>query len=156
MMHRGGVFPTTPRSEGGERMPESDDGQERGLRIKGWEITSRHSSIASAETIMNYEQQLQTRFLPELLFSDAGIDLKHTGSNVSSFSRKRNFKNQKKKIRTRFTKCFSLFFSSSLLLFFFIFFLGSLLFQCLRGSQGVEATPPSSHTGEGFEGLATE
>ena len=155
MMHRGGVFPTTPRSEGGERMPESDDGQERGLRIKGWEITSRHSSIASAETIMNYEQQLQTRFLPELLFSDAGIDLKHTGSNVSSFSRKRNFKNKKKLELDSLNVSLS----SSLLLFFFfffIFFLGSLLFQCLRGSQGVEATPPSSHTGEGFEGLATE
>lgn len=82
MMERGGVFVTTPRSEGAERMPESDDGQERGIRIKGWEIKSRHSSIADSETIDTYEAQLQTKHLPELLFSSAGLDLKHVQSQV--------------------------------------------------------------------------
>ena len=79
---RGGVFATTPRSVGAERMPESDDGQERGIRIKGWEIRSRHSSIASAQTIIQYEDKLQCRHLPEFLFSDAGIDMRHVASNV--------------------------------------------------------------------------
>jgi len=73
---------TTPRSEGAERMPESDDGQERGIRIKGWEIKSRHSSIASAATIEQFEEALQTSTLPELLFSEAGVDLKHVASQV--------------------------------------------------------------------------
>ena len=77
------MFVVTPRSEGAERMPESDDGQERGIRVKGWEIISKHSGIAPQETINEYEQQLMTKHLPELLFSEAGIDLKHVASKVS-------------------------------------------------------------------------
>jgi type 2A phosphatase activator TIP41 len=63
-------------------MEESDDGQERGIRIKGWEIKSKHSGIATQEVILNYEQQLNTKHLPELLFSEAGIDIKHVQSKV--------------------------------------------------------------------------
>ena len=76
------MFVTTPRSAGAERMQESDDGQERGIRIKGWEIKSKHSGIATQEVILNYEEQLVTKHLPELLFSEAGIDIKHVASQV--------------------------------------------------------------------------
>ena len=46
MMERGGVFVTTPRSEGAERMPESDDGQvalQRAINI-GQRLASKYGS----------------------------------------------------------------------------------------------------------------
>ena len=72
-------------------MEESDDGQERGIRIKGWEIKSKHSGIATQEVILNYEQQLNTKHLPELLFSEAGIDIKHIQSKVRKEETKGTF-----------------------------------------------------------------
>ncbi len=72
------AFPVTPRANGAERMPESEDGQERGIRIKGWEIISRHSGIADATTIERFERELRTKHLPELLFENAVMDFVHT------------------------------------------------------------------------------
>ena len=34
------AFPVTPRANGAERMPESEDGQERGIRIKYLKINA--------------------------------------------------------------------------------------------------------------------
>merc|ERR1719352_493599 len=64
---------TRRRSTRTERMPESDDGQERGIRIKGWEIKSRHSSIADSETIDTYGAHAGVRRRSGKGNSDQGV-----------------------------------------------------------------------------------
>ncbi|GKV43210.1 hypothetical protein SLEP1_g50529 [Rubroshorea leprosula] len=54
----------------------------RGLRIHGWEIESRNNSILNSSSFQQWEQKLQTSHLPEMVFGDSCLVLKHIGSGT--------------------------------------------------------------------------
>ncbi|GLT76688.1 hypothetical protein SLA2020_483330 [Shorea laevis] len=54
----------------------------RGLRIHGWEIESRNNSILNSSSSQQWEQKLQTSHLPEMVFGDSCLVLKHIGSGT--------------------------------------------------------------------------
>ncbi|KAL5561328.1 hypothetical protein UlMin_031075 [Ulmus minor] len=53
-----------------------------GLRIHGWEIESHKRSILNSSTLELWEQKLQTCHLPEMIFGDNGLVLKHIKSGT--------------------------------------------------------------------------
>uniref|UniRef100_A0A5B7BTH6 Putative TIP41-like protein n=1 Tax=Davidia involucrata TaxID=16924 RepID=A0A5B7BTH6_DAVIN len=63
---------------GAELLP---DGQ-RGLRIHGWEIESRKRSILKSLDVQEWEQKLQTSHLPEMVFGESTLVLKHMNSGT--------------------------------------------------------------------------
>lgn len=73
---------------------ESDDNQlkaagaellsdgRRGLRIHGWEIEAHNRSILTSSNYEQWEQKLQTSHLPEMVFGDSILVLKHMATGV--------------------------------------------------------------------------
>ncbi|XVE93458.1 hypothetical protein REPUB_Repub01dG0194500 [Reevesia pubescens] len=54
----------------------------RGLRIQGWEIESRKRSILNSPAFQQWEQNLQTSHLPEMVFGESCLVLKHISSGT--------------------------------------------------------------------------
>nr|ARV78472.1 tonoplast intrinsic protein 41 [Triadica sebifera] len=54
----------------------------RGLRIRGWEIASHKGFILNSSTLQQWEQKLQTSHLPEMVFGDSSLVLKHIKSGT--------------------------------------------------------------------------
>ncbi|KAK7280297.1 hypothetical protein RJT34_25359 [Clitoria ternatea] len=59
-----------------------DDGGRRGIRIHGWSVESRKHSILKSSTLQEWEQKLQTSHLPEMVFGDNTLILKHLSSGT--------------------------------------------------------------------------
>ncbi|XP_065871239.1 TIP41-like protein isoform X1 [Euphorbia lathyris] len=53
-----------------------------GLRIHGWEIASHKGTILKSSTLQEWEQNLQTSHLPEMVFGDSSLVLKHIKSGT--------------------------------------------------------------------------
>ncbi|KAJ1402878.1 TIP41-like protein [Sesbania bispinosa] len=58
------------------------DGGRKGVRIHGWLIESRRNSILNSSTIEEWEQKLQTSHLPEMVFGENALILKHLSSGT--------------------------------------------------------------------------
>ncbi|KAF5727276.1 TIP41-like protein [Tripterygium wilfordii] len=58
-----------------------DDGR-HGIRIRGWEIESRKLSILKSSPVEQWEQKLGTSHLPEMVFGDSCLELKHMNSSI--------------------------------------------------------------------------
>lgn len=56
-----------------------------GLRIHGWEIESRKRSILTSLEFEQWEQKLQTSHLPEMVFGDSCLVLKHMQSGTKIY-----------------------------------------------------------------------
>ncbi|KAG7976634.1 hypothetical protein I3843_06G160100 [Carya illinoinensis] len=54
----------------------------RGLRIHGWEIESRKRSILNSSEHQLWEQKLQTSHLPEMVFGESSLVLKHVNGGI--------------------------------------------------------------------------
>ncbi|GLT47349.1 hypothetical protein SLA2020_210520 [Shorea laevis] len=54
----------------------------RGLRLHGWEIESRKRSILSSSSLQQWEEKLQTSHLPEMIFGESCLVLKHIRSGT--------------------------------------------------------------------------
>nr|UVK35481.1 TIP41-like family protein [Gleditsia microphylla] len=59
----------------------SDDVR-HGIRIHGWEIETRKRSILKSSTVDEWEQKLQTSHLPEMVFGENSLILKHVNSGT--------------------------------------------------------------------------
>ncbi|XP_027365889.1 TIP41-like protein [Abrus precatorius] len=59
-----------------------DDGGRRGIRIHGWLIESRRHSILNSSTLQEWEQKLETSHLPEMVFGENTLILKHLSSGT--------------------------------------------------------------------------
>ncbi|KAL9415255.1 hypothetical protein AB3S75_043522 [Citrus x aurantiifolia] len=57
-------------------------GERRGLRIRGWEIESRKRSILNSSSVERWEQKLETNHLPEMVFGESCLVLKHVESGT--------------------------------------------------------------------------
>ncbi|XVE66760.1 hypothetical protein DITRI_Ditri08aG0105000 [Diplodiscus trichospermus] len=57
----------------------------RGLRIHGWEIESRKRSILNSSALQQWEQNLQTSHLPEMIFGESCLVLKHVGGGTKIY-----------------------------------------------------------------------
>ncbi|KAK3012339.1 hypothetical protein RJ639_011640 [Escallonia herrerae] len=66
------------KAAGAEKLP---DGR-RGVRIHGWEIDSSNRSILTSLQLQQWEQKLQTSHLPEMIFGDSSLILKHSDSGT--------------------------------------------------------------------------
>ncbi|XP_034680372.1 TIP41-like protein [Vitis riparia] len=53
-----------------------------GLRIHGWEIESRKRSILNSLNLQQWEEKLQTSHLPEMVFGESSLVLKHVNSGI--------------------------------------------------------------------------
>ncbi|KAK7269896.1 hypothetical protein RIF29_22691 [Crotalaria pallida] len=58
------------------------DGGRRGVRIHGWLIETRRNSILNSSTIQQWEQKLETSHLPEMVFGENTLVLKHLTSGT--------------------------------------------------------------------------
>lgn len=54
-----------------------------GLRIHGWEIESRKRSILKSSTLELWEKKLETYHMPEMVFGDSCLALKHVKSGFT-------------------------------------------------------------------------
>ncbi|XP_050208756.1 TIP41-like protein [Mercurialis annua] len=54
----------------------------RGVRINGWEIVSHNGSILTSSIYEQWEQKLETSHLPEMVFGDSSLVLKHADSGI--------------------------------------------------------------------------
>nr|QJI10279.1 type 2A phosphatase activator [Datisca glomerata] len=54
----------------------------RGVRIHGWEIESRKQSILSSSNVELWEHKLQTSHLPEMVFGESALVLKHVHTGM--------------------------------------------------------------------------
>lgn len=66
------------KAAGAELLP---DGR-RGLRIHGWEIESSNRSCLTSLNLQLWEGKLQTSHLPEMIFGDSSLILKHESSGT--------------------------------------------------------------------------
>ncbi|XP_052194054.1 TIP41-like protein [Diospyros lotus] len=66
------------KAAGAEVLP---DGR-RGLRIHGWEIETRKRPILNSLHLQQWEDKLQTSHLPEMVFGDSALALKHMNSSI--------------------------------------------------------------------------
>ncbi|KAJ8572407.1 hypothetical protein K7X08_008918 [Anisodus acutangulus] len=68
------------RAAGAELLPDGRSG----LRIHGWVIESPKRSILTSLQLEKWEEQLQTSHLPEMVFGDNSLVLKHvnTGTKI--------------------------------------------------------------------------
>uniref|UniRef100_M1CF60 Type 2A phosphatase activator TIP41 n=1 Tax=Solanum tuberosum TaxID=4113 RepID=M1CF60_SOLTU len=68
------------KAAGAEPLPDGRSG----LRIHGWEIESRKRSILTSLQLQQWEEELQTSHLPEMVFGDNSLVLKHvnTGTKI--------------------------------------------------------------------------
>ncbi|KAM6540830.1 hypothetical protein CsatB_005277 [Cannabis sativa] len=53
-----------------------------GIRIHGWEVESRNCSILTSSTFEQWGEKLQTSHLPEMIFGDSCLVLKHIPSGT--------------------------------------------------------------------------
>ncbi|XP_030486362.2 TIP41-like protein [Cannabis sativa] len=53
-----------------------------GIRIHGWEVESRNCSILTSSTFEQWGEKLQTSHLPEMIFGDSCLVLKHNPSGT--------------------------------------------------------------------------
>ncbi|KAL0356884.1 UNVERIFIED_CONTAM: TIP41-like protein [Sesamum calycinum] len=53
-----------------------------GYLIRGWEIESRKRSILNSSLLQQWEEKLQTSHLPEMVFGESSLVLKHVSSGV--------------------------------------------------------------------------
>ncbi|AEE86352.1 TIP41-like protein [Arabidopsis suecica] len=66
------------KSSGAELLP---DGR-RGLRIHDWEIETLRGTILTSLAVEEWEKKLKTSHLPEMVFGENALVLKHLGSNT--------------------------------------------------------------------------
>ncbi|XP_059445637.1 TIP41-like protein [Corylus avellana] len=66
------------KAAGAEPLPDS----RQGLRIHGWEIESRKRSILTSSNFLLWEEKLQTSHLPEMVFGESCLVLKHLNSGI--------------------------------------------------------------------------
>ncbi|XAR72947.1 hypothetical protein NMG60_11019762 [Bertholletia excelsa] len=66
------------KAAGAQPLP---DGR-RGLLIHGWEIESQRRPILNSIQLQQWEHQLQTSHLPEMVFGDSSLVLKHVNSGT--------------------------------------------------------------------------
>ncbi|KAK3192947.1 hypothetical protein Dsin_024257 [Dipteronia sinensis] len=68
------------KAAGAQPLPEG----RRGLRIHGWEIESHKGTILKSSTFQEWEEKLDTTHLPEMVFGESGLVLKHvkTGTKI--------------------------------------------------------------------------
>ncbi|KAI9180687.1 hypothetical protein LWI28_007243 [Acer negundo] len=68
------------KAAGAQPLP---DGR-RGLRIHGWEIESHKGTILKSSTFQEWEEKLDTTHLPEMVFGESGLVIKHvkTGTKI--------------------------------------------------------------------------
>nr|GEV45361.1 TIP41-like protein [Tanacetum cinerariifolium] len=66
------------KAAGAELLP---DGR-KGLRIHGWEIESSNRSCLTSLNLQSWEEKLQTSHLPEMIFGDSSLILKHISSGT--------------------------------------------------------------------------
>ncbi|KAJ0821501.1 putative TIP41-like protein [Helianthus annuus] len=66
------------KAAGAELLP---DGR-RGLRIHGWEIESTNRSCLTSLNLQSWEEKLATSHLPEMIFGDSALVLKHISSGT--------------------------------------------------------------------------
>lgn len=66
------------KAAGAELLP---DGR-RGLRIHGWEIEASNRSILTSLNLQSWEEKLETTHLPEMMFGDSSLVLKHMSSGT--------------------------------------------------------------------------
>ncbi|KAM7251681.1 hypothetical protein ACFE04_023564 [Oxalis oulophora] len=67
------------KSAGGELL----SGDRRGVRINGWEIETRRGTILNSSAVSQYEEKLKTNHLPEMVFGDNSLILKHMSSDIT-------------------------------------------------------------------------
>ncbi|KAI3445925.1 hypothetical protein Pfo_002590 [Paulownia fortunei] len=53
-----------------------------GFLIRGWEIESRKRSILNSSLLQQWEEKLQTSHLPEMVFGESSLVLKHVSSGI--------------------------------------------------------------------------
>ncbi|XP_058769503.1 TIP41-like protein [Vicia villosa] len=58
------------------------DGGRRGIRIHGWSIESRRNSILNSSNVQEWEKKLVTSHLPEMVFGENALILKHLNSGT--------------------------------------------------------------------------
>ncbi|CAK8573881.1 unnamed protein product [Lathyrus sativus] len=58
------------------------DGGRRGIRIHGWLIESRRNSILNSSNVQEWEKKLVTSHLPEMVFGENALILKHLNSGT--------------------------------------------------------------------------
>ncbi|KAK2664949.1 hypothetical protein Ddye_003523 [Dipteronia dyeriana] len=68
------------KAAGAQPLPD----ERRGLRIHGWEIESHKGTILKSSTFQEWEEKLDTTHLPEMVFGESGLVLKHvkTGTKI--------------------------------------------------------------------------
>ncbi|CAA7019917.1 unnamed protein product [Microthlaspi erraticum] len=66
------------KSAGAELLPEG----RRGLRIHGWEIETIRGTILTSLAVEEWEEKLKTSHLPEMVFGENALVLKHLSSNT--------------------------------------------------------------------------
>ncbi|KAL4036554.1 hypothetical protein IC575_000104 [Cucumis melo] len=69
------------KAAGAQLLP---DGR-RGLRIHGWEIETHKRSILTSSNFEQWEQKLQTSHLPEMVFGDSLLALRHIETGVQIY-----------------------------------------------------------------------
>lgn len=57
----------------------------RGIRIHGWEIETHNRSILTSSNFELWEQKLQTSHLPEMVFGDSSLVLKHMETGIKIY-----------------------------------------------------------------------
>nr|ALT31516.1 tip41-like protein [Rehmannia glutinosa] len=61
---------------------EALGGGRLGFLIRGWEIESRKRSILSSSLLQQWEEKLQTSHLPEMVFGESCLAIKHVSSGI--------------------------------------------------------------------------
>ncbi|XP_075478172.1 TIP41-like protein [Primulina tabacum] len=56
-----------------------------GIRLRGWEIESCKRSILSSSLVQQWEEKLQTSHLPEMVFGESFLVLKHANSGIKIY-----------------------------------------------------------------------
>lgn len=60
-------------------------GDRRGLLIQGWEIEASNRTILTSLHLQQWEEKLQTSHLPEMIFGDSSLTLKHVNSGIKFY-----------------------------------------------------------------------
>ncbi|KAG9155624.1 hypothetical protein Leryth_017033 [Lithospermum erythrorhizon] len=64
---------------------EAVSGGRRGVSIHGWEIDSSNRPILASRTLQQWEEKLETCHLPEMVFGDSSLTLKHIDSGIKFY-----------------------------------------------------------------------
>ncbi|GAA0141817.1 hypothetical protein LIER_02872 [Lithospermum erythrorhizon] len=57
----------------------------RGVTIHGWEIDSSNRPILASRALQQWEEKLETCHLPEMIFGDSSLTLKHIDSGIKFY-----------------------------------------------------------------------